>query len=71
MTRRRPRCPTSTSTTAGLFGSPQRIAERLQPWLSCGITSLTVNTEQDEALELMADLVGTGDPGGRSARSTR
>ena len=43
----------------GLIGSPQRIEERLQPWLSCGITSLTVNSEQDEALELMADLVGT------------
>ncbi len=43
----------------GLFGSPKRIEERLQPWLSCGITSLTVNTAQDEALELMADLVGT------------
>jgi alkanesulfonate monooxygenase SsuD/methylene tetrahydromethanopterin reductase-like flavin-dependent oxidoreductase (luciferase family) len=42
----------------GLIGSPQRIKERLQPWLSCGITSLTVNSEQDEALELMADLVG-------------
>jgi F420-dependent oxidoreductase-like protein len=43
----------------GLFGSPARIEQRLQPWLSCGITALTVNSDQDEALELMAELVGT------------
>ena len=43
----------------GLYGSPQRIRERLEPWTSCGITGLTVNTDQDEALELMADLLGT------------
>jgi F420-dependent oxidoreductase-like protein len=49
----------------GLFGSPRRIEERLQPWLSCGITSLTVNAAQDEALESMADLVGTERPAQR------
>jgi len=43
----------------GLFGSPQRIKERLGPWTSCGATGLIVNAEQDEALELMADLLGT------------
>jgi F420-dependent oxidoreductase-like protein len=43
----------------GLFGSPQRIMERLEPWTTCGITGLTINTEQDEALELMSDLLGT------------
>ena len=43
----------------GLYGSPPRIEERLQPWLSCGITALTVNSDQDEALELMADLLET------------
>ena len=43
----------------GLFGSPQRIRERLQPWLSCGITGLTVTSEQEDALVLMADLLET------------
>jgi F420-dependent oxidoreductase-like protein len=43
----------------GLFGSPQRIRERLEPWTTCGVTGLTVNTDQDEALELMADLLET------------
>jgi F420-dependent oxidoreductase-like protein len=43
----------------GLYGSPQRIKERLEPWTSCGITGVTVNSDQDEALELMADLLGT------------
>ncbi len=43
----------------GLLGSQQRIKERLEPWTSCGATGLTINTEQDEALELMADLLGT------------
>jgi F420-dependent oxidoreductase-like protein len=43
----------------GLFGSPQRIKERLEPWTSCGATGFTINTEQDEALQLMADLLGT------------
>ena len=42
----------------GLFGSPQRIRERLEPWLSCGITGLTVTSEQEDAL----------DPDGRPAR---
>jgi F420-dependent oxidoreductase-like protein len=43
----------------GLFGSEQRIKERLGPWTSGGITGLTINTDQDEALELMADLLET------------
>jgi hypothetical protein len=30
----------------GLFGSPQRIRERLEPWTSCGITGLTVTSDQ-------------------------
>ena len=43
----------------GLYGSRARIEQRLQPWLSCGITALTVSSDQDEALELMADLLET------------
>ena len=44
----------------GLFGSPQRIRSGSSRGCRCGITGLTVTREQDEALELMADLVGTG-----------
>jgi F420-dependent oxidoreductase-like protein len=43
----------------GLYGSPQRIKDRLAPWTSCGATGLTINTDQDEALELMAGLLDT------------
>ena len=43
----------------GLIGSPARIRERFEPWTRCGITGLTIRTDQDEALELMADIVGT------------
>ena len=45
----------------GLFGSPARIKQRLQPWIDCGATTLVVRTGSapDAALELMADLVGT------------
>jgi hypothetical protein len=40
----------------GLIGSPARIKERFQPWASCGLTGLTIHTDQDEAVELMAKL---------------
>jgi F420-dependent oxidoreductase-like protein len=40
----------------GLIGPPARIRERFDPWLRCGITGLTLHTEQDEAITLMADL---------------
>jgi len=43
----------------GLIGTTKRIRERLEPWTSCGITGLTITTQQNEALELMADLLGT------------
>ncbi len=39
-----------------LVGPKERIRERFQAWADCGITGLTVNTSQPEALELMADL---------------
>jgi len=41
----------------GLFGSTQRITQRFRPWAECGITAVTVHTDQDEAVELMAKLV--------------
>jgi alkanesulfonate monooxygenase SsuD/methylene tetrahydromethanopterin reductase-like flavin-dependent oxidoreductase (luciferase family) len=40
-----------------LVGSPERIAARLRPWTECGVTGLTIHTDQDEAVELMAKLV--------------
>ncbi len=43
----------------GLFGSPQRIAERFEAWRDCGVTTLVVRTNRDDALELMAELAGT------------
>ncbi|MDQ1436263.1 MAG: hypothetical protein QOF59_3079 [Actinomycetota bacterium] len=39
-----------------LLGSADRIAKRLVPWTECGITGLTIHADQDEAVELMADL---------------
>jgi F420-dependent oxidoreductase-like protein len=40
-----------------LLGSAARIAERFRPWTECGLTGLTIHTDQDEALELLATLV--------------
>jgi hypothetical protein len=37
-------------------GPLARIRERYRAWADCGITGLTVSTEQDEAMELMAGL---------------
>ena len=41
-----------------LVGSPARIRERYRAWEDSGLTGITVNTTQDEALELMADITG-------------
>jgi F420-dependent oxidoreductase-like protein len=40
----------------GLIGSAARIKQRFQPWASCGLTGLTIHTDQDEAVELMAEI---------------
>ena len=46
----------------GLFGPPQRIKERWRSdWEGMPYTGLTVRANQDEAFELMAELVGTRD----------
>src|SRR5262249_2313143 len=42
-----------------LVGSPGRIRDRYRAWAGCGITGLTIATEQPAAMELMADLAGT------------
>ena len=44
---------------SALYGSPQRIRERFEPWTTCGVTAITVQSDQDEAIELMAELAGT------------
>ena len=43
---------------AGLYGSVKRIEERYVAWADSGVTGLTVNTDQEEAVQLMADLAG-------------
>ncbi|MGH3103229.1 MAG: LLM class F420-dependent oxidoreductase [Gaiellaceae bacterium] len=40
-----------------LVGPRERIAERLEAWRACGVTSLLCRAEQPEALEVMAELV--------------
>ena len=42
-----------------LVGPPARIRERYQAWADCGITGLTINTQQPEAMELMAEITGS------------
>lgn len=44
---------------AGLYGSIERIEKRWEAWADSGITGFNVTTHQDEALQLMADIVGT------------
>ena len=41
-----------------LVGTAARIRERFRPWEDSGATGFTVNTTQDEALELMAEITG-------------
>ena len=49
-----------TIDEAGLYGSIERIEKRWEAWADSGITGFNVTTHQDEALQLMADIVGTG-----------
>ncbi len=44
-----------------LLGPPERIRERYKAWEGSGVTGLTINGGQTEALELMAELAGTRD----------
>jgi F420-dependent oxidoreductase-like protein len=39
-----------------LIGPPARIRQRFDPWTRCGVTGLTIHTDQDEAIRLMASL---------------
>jgi F420-dependent oxidoreductase-like protein len=40
----------------GLLGSRARITERFAAWNDSGVSGLTIHTDQDEAIELMAEL---------------
>jgi F420-dependent oxidoreductase-like protein len=42
-----------------LLGSPARIAERFRPWTECGVTGLTIHTDQHAAVELMARIAAS------------
>jgi F420-dependent oxidoreductase-like protein len=49
---------------AGLYGSIKRIEQRWPAWADSGLTGFTVVTNQEEAIQLMADLTGlTSAPG--------
>ena len=50
------RSPTSTSTRARCSARPNASRSDSCPWTECGITGLTIHADQDEAIELMADL---------------
>ncbi len=41
---------------SALLGTPARIAEQFRPWTECGVTGLTIHTDQDAAIELMAEI---------------
>jgi F420-dependent oxidoreductase-like protein len=43
----------------GLYGTPARIRARWERWQDCGATTLVVRTNDDRALDLMADLAQT------------
>ena len=41
-----------------LTGTPARIRERYRAWEDSGLTGLSIRTDQDQALELMAEPAG-------------
>ena len=49
--------PDALVDEVALVGPRERIAERLDAWRECGVTTLLVSTPQPEALEVMAELV--------------
>ena len=48
---------------AGLYGPIKRIEKRWEAWADSGITGFTVTSESEEAIQLMADIVGTAKSG--------
>jgi F420-dependent oxidoreductase-like protein len=49
--------PDALVDEVSLVGPRERIAERLDTWREAGVTTMLVATQQDEALELLAELV--------------
>jgi F420-dependent oxidoreductase-like protein len=49
--------PDALVDEVALVGPRERIADRLDAWRACGVTTLLCTTRQPEALELMAELV--------------
>ena len=49
--------PDALVDEVALVGPRERIAERLEAWREAGVTTLLCSTQQDEALELLAELV--------------
>jgi F420-dependent oxidoreductase-like protein len=49
--------PDALVDEVALVGPPERIAERLERWRECGVTTLLCATPQRQALETMAELV--------------
>lgn len=56
-----------------LIGPPARIRERYRAWEELGVDGLTLHTDQDAALELVAELAGTRSPatGARGKREAK
>ena len=54
---RRPRCPDALVDEVALVGARERIADRLDAWRECGVTTLLVQTRDAAALQTMAELV--------------
>jgi F420-dependent oxidoreductase-like protein len=52
-----------------LLGPRARIRERFRAWQDSGATGLTLHTAQDEALELLAELAGSGGAAPRAAEA--
>ena len=59
-----------TNTTSDFFGSPQEIAERLQPFVDNGLTMLVIRfVEQDlpKQAELMREAMSLVQPAARAS----
>ena len=51
--------PDEYCDASSLLGPTERIRRRYKDWIDSGVSGLTINASQDEALELMAELAGT------------
>jgi alkanesulfonate monooxygenase SsuD/methylene tetrahydromethanopterin reductase-like flavin-dependent oxidoreductase (luciferase family) len=49
--------PDALVDEVALIGDRTRIADRLDAWKECGVTTLVAQTRQPEALQVLADLL--------------